>query len=204
MGDVSGGEERRIQSPGGVGLPVLANQREGRGGGLPSDRIDVHVDVGKNPVALVRGENGYRSAAEAAPWGLGRAVASTLIREEEERFVLLDGSAHGAAELVLMKLLRLGQEEVAGVQEGVAVKLKTITVERVRAGLGHRIHDSSAVPPVFGIDRVGDHVDFGDSVRAGDNQGIVQGEVVGIRSVDQEAVVLGTGAAGREVVGKVD
>ena len=97
--------------------------------GNPGVRIYRHIDIREKPVALSCRKD-VDGATGKTPAGRVRlAIACPLIGKEKERVVLPNRPADGAAKLVLMKLVRLGQKEVAGVQEGVAVKFKSIPVE---------------------------------------------------------------------------
>src|SRR5690349_7439423 len=92
--------------------------------------------------------------------GFRLAIAISLIRQEEESLVLKDWSSESSAEKILVELRSGLLEKVVRIQEGVAIKLEGISVERVGAVLDHRIHDSAGVATVFRIDRVGDEVEL--------------------------------------------
>ena len=90
----------------------------------------------------------------------------TLIREEEEELVLKDGSANRSAEDVLVEC-RCGLgllEEVARVQERVAVELEDIPVKVIGALLDRGADSRAAVSGVLRILRTGNEVELLKSI----------------------------------------
>src|SRR5258708_38959290 len=81
-------------------------------------------------------------------------------------------------------------------------------MELVCARLRGCIEDGSAVSTVFRVDRVRDQIYFGNGIGIGNNLRRVQGQIIGIRSVDQIAVGLAAPAIGcvvsSEAVGRRD
>src|SRR5215472_5622884 len=75
-----------------------------------------------------------------------------LIAAEEEQFVLLDGSAHHAAELLQLGgqlVLRSGVEEVAGGPRVVAAKGVSRTVKGVGPGPDSHVYDGPGPPAIL-------------------------------------------------------
>ena len=130
-------------------------------------------------------------------------LARALIPEEEEELILQDRSANRAAEDVLVERRR-GQgdrvllEEVAGIQEGIAVKLKHVAVEVVGALLDRGADDRSTVTVVLSIERAGEKVELLKSVDVGLKGDSVQGQVVCIRAIDDIGRLLGLRSVDRE------
>src|ERR1700738_1446419 len=81
-------------------------------------------------------------------------------------------------------------EVVLGVQERVAIELEGATVELIGTILDIRVNDGSRVASVFGIYSAGDHAKLADRIWTWNDQGRVQGGIVGIESVNQEGVLL--------------
>ena len=85
--------------------------------------------------------------------GLTQALAHAFIVREKKGAILLDGSAEGAAELVLPEWrnshTRPVAEEIVGVESGVPQKLIAYTVKLVRAGLGLDLHIGATGTPKF-------------------------------------------------------
>ena len=90
------------------------------------------------------------------PTGLGMRLPLAVVGEEEERLVLLDGTAQRAAELVDAegRAGRIGRRDLVGVgvrvERLVAEELEGRAVEVVGARLGHHVDHRSARAPVFG------------------------------------------------------
>ena len=82
-----------------------------------------------------------------------------------------------------------GAEEVARIERGVAVKLKSRTVDLVASRFGFGVQDRPAVSSIFGVNGVGHHADFGNGVRVGNNNSGVERQVVGVNSVHQVVVL---------------
>src|SRR5208282_3251179 len=134
----------------------------GRAGGLDSTRVgglriaagiaekwsanNVALDIGSGAVRVI--QLGYaEERLGEVPGSLGRGrhrsqegetleAALALIIQEEERLVLLNGTAQRAAELVLFELPAIGRKEVARVERGVAQELKQGAVKIVGSVLG--------------------------------------------------------------------
>ena len=96
-----------------------------------------------------------------------------------------------------------GLEEVPCVQTSVTEEVKAGAVKRVRPGLGDGVQNRTRIPPVLGIDRVGNHVDFSDCVRARIHDRRIEGQVVGVNAVDQKIVLVGLAAVGGEIAAPV-
>ena len=100
-----------------------------------------------------------------------------LERAEEEKLVLLDRAAEHAAELVLVEHLpavlldaveHLGifiAEKLVGIEDGVAEKLKHVSVIIVGAGLGHHVGVGAHVPAVTGVEQRSLDLEFLNRVR---------------------------------------
>src|SRR5262249_37086258 len=115
--------------------------------------------------------------------------ARSLIGDEEEGLVLLYGTAQCPAVLVLVKDVGL-MEEVRSVERCIAEELERITVESVGSGLDDSVQDTAGVAAVFGIDGVGYEIELLNRIGAGDDDGSVDGDVIGIRAIYEERVLL--------------
>ena len=156
-------------------------------------------------------------------WGWNQGVviqlsgfADAFVIDEEERLVLNDGTAKGAAELIVVKrflrlasrLIRGGIEIIAGVEGGVAEEFESRAVELVGAAFGDDVDDATGAAAVFRFE-VGSDAKFGDGFD-GENRcggaeragfvdgGVIAVAVVHVRAVEQEVV----GAAARAVDGE--
>ena len=79
-----------------------------------------------------------------------------LVGPEEERTILRDGSAEGAAVLLpLQAIVHAGREEVGGVDLVMTEVPEPEAAELVGAGAGHRVDHRPHVPAVFGAEAVG-------------------------------------------------
>src|ERR1017187_726211 len=123
---------------------------ESRGG-----RWDVRKGIGLE----LRRRNGYFRVRAR------QGVLQALVVEEEEQFVLLDGTAEGAAEVMRIGArflqARLVVEEGVGVEDLVVVVVEQVAVEGVAAALGHEVHLGAAHAAIVGAVGVEDHGGLG-------------------------------------------
>src|SRR5580704_7469793 len=117
-------------------------------------------------------ESGLESRSGAVAAGNGRqdgrfgsarrnsvTLTGSLVAAKEEQFILLNGSAERAAELVLLQhlLSRFAGgivavvEEIVRVQIAVAEEFKQRSMEVVGAGLGDNVDICAGVTPVTGV-----------------------------------------------------
>ena len=141
-----------------------------------------------------------------------RAAAFAFVGGENERPVVLDGGAEGAAEIAVLEGALLGTgkgfEEIAGVQLVVAQVLVGGAVNLVGAGLEHGIYNGAGVTSVLGRSlrlnaELGERIHRQDRSLCVDRaalvkRGLVAKRVVVIDSVDQEDVRLFALAVHRE------
>src|SRR5262249_16068163 len=120
----------------------------------------------------------------------GGAIADTLIRQEEECLILANRTAQSAAEQVLMEYGRRQGEVVVSIKEGVTVEVKRVAVILVGAVLDQRVHNAARVAAIFRVDGAGNQVEFLNRIRAGQQARRVQGDVIGVCSIDQTAALL--------------
>ena len=88
-----------------------------------------------------------------------------LVAGEEKHLVLLDRAADGAAELIALQAIRTDRKEVPRVGRGVAQELEQIPMQRVRAGLHHRVDRRAGVHPTRGVLRAGGDLELLQRVR---------------------------------------
>ena len=122
--------------------------------------------------------------------GRGLTDAVALVVDEEEGVVLPEGTAEGAAELILAILALLDRVEVvAGVEEVVAEELKGRAVEGVGAGLGGDEDGGASAGAVLGGVVEGEDVELLDGVDLGEEGHAAAGELVIVDAI--EAPVVG-------------
>src|SRR5207249_2164690 len=80
----------------------------------------------------------------------GLPDAAVFVREEEEHFVALDGSANRPAKVVVPVFGLGGGKEVARVQVVVAEELEERAVHSVGSGSRDHIHLGAGITPIFG------------------------------------------------------
>ena len=88
-----------------------------------------------------------------------------MITQEKEQLVLLDWTAEGSAGLVALQPVGPPGKEIPGVDVVVADEPEGVTVETVRARLGHRIDRRSGMSSVGGVLRAGGKPKFLQRVR---------------------------------------
>ena len=173
--------------------PGLARENSGR------DRID--AAKGHISGDIRRG----RHTGETA---LSARLPLAFVIHEKEGLVAEDGSAEGAAELIVVeRRLAIGfeVEVVTRVENGVPEKLQACPVPLVRAALGDNVDHAAGAAPVFGLE-VGKHANLSHGFhrqnrgRRAENSGFVDRRVVPVtvvhvRAVEKEVV----GAAARPV-----
>src|SRR5208282_5545829 len=89
-------------------------------------------------------------------------LALAFVVHEEESLVLDDGAAHRAAELTVMERssrLACQIEIITGVERVVAEILKQLSMQSVRAALGHNVDHGAGIAAVFRFE-VGEHLHF--------------------------------------------
>src|SRR2546423_1290707 len=98
--------------------------------------------------------------------GKTAVLALTLVGEIEKGGILLDWPSERAAELIIVKwILRhsLAVKEITRVERIVAEEFETATMQAVRSGFGHDIHDRTRIPAEFRI-RARNHRDLRQGV----------------------------------------
>ena len=161
---------------------LRANQRGGKD--------IIHVGRGQSLVAIAGRLPGAEIALKHLSGGdksslIGGILArdGALVTREEEKFVLLDGAADSAAELVALQSVALGREEIASVQVAIAKKLESVAVEGVRSGFDHRVDGSRGMQSILCGQGAGLHLKLFQSVRewegkiGGVERIVVQGSV---------------------------
>ncbi len=107
-----------------------------------------------------------RRAGHEVDVGGVQHLPDSFVIDEEEHFVLFDGSAQSSAELVAAeRRRRAGVEEAARIQIAVAEELVERTVKFVGARFGHG-DNRSAVAAILGSKGTGQGLEFGDAVDA--------------------------------------
>ena len=154
-------------------------------------------------VAVAHGRGGH-----AIDGGDAASGAQTGIVEEKEALVAAivdlgneDGSADGHAELILAEdrfALIGGGEDVAGIEDVVAVELEEIAVEVVRARLGGDRHHARAAAELRGKD-AGEGLKLAHGLDAGRHDDRVKGELVVVDTVHEPSIGVGAAAEGVEV-----
>ena len=147
--------------------------------------------------------------------GLATYLACPLVIAEEEKFVMDNRPANRSAELIAVKLgaRRSGnlrardgirivvRKEVAGIHLVVAEKLKSVSVELVRARLGDDIDQAAAVVPVLCVEVRGLNSEFGNRIEVGDNRRPVAAAFLDVAPVYEESVRILPLPADRHVAG---
>ena len=125
-----------------------------------------------------------------------RGLAQALVIHEDEQFVLPDGAAEGAAELVpadgRTEILsdRPIPRPVIGVEYVVAEVLKRIAVVLVGARFDHHVDDAALEIAELGRGVVGDHVEFRDGVGIRLIARQIIRRLVIIHAIQQEVITL--------------
>src|SRR5262249_38857269 len=94
--------------------------------------------------------------------GYSLDLAIALVIAEEEDLVLPDGSAEGAAKLVLVVRAPKRIKETPCIQVSIPQKLEHITVEMVRPRLGNDFDLTSPVVAVLRVIVIGQYSEFRD------------------------------------------
>src|SRR5438876_11561499 len=94
-------------------------------------------------------------------------VKRPLVAREEEKFVFLDRTAHGPAELVEYQFRLVANVGVSAVEKHrpcrqmvIAVVLEHRAVEGIRAALRFNVDGGPARKTLFCVEIIGDYVDF--------------------------------------------
>ena len=121
---------------------------------------------------------------------------------EDEEFVLQDRGAHRATHEVLVEGADRDMfsadallEKVIRIQKGVAIGVESIAMDRVGSGLQGRAYNATGVAVVFRVQRTIDQVELGDRIQDGNYHLGVEGDVIGVGTVDQVRRLLLLSAA---------
>src|SRR5437762_2727610 len=153
----------------------------------------------------MRGIRPLRSSWNRHGWGRDALTnATSFIGSEEESPILDYRAAEGASELVLIKL-RLVAGNALYSREAISVSVKSfipekliyIAVKSIGPGLGHNVDHGTRVAAIFGIEGVGQHTKFSDTVRRWLHGWQIHKLIVGIAPVDTEIVRTATSAVHR-------
>ena len=129
--------------------------------------------------------------------------AAALVGGEEECPVFLDGPAKCAPELVLLEIRLFTVQWSGRIQHLVAEKFVHVAMKGIGPGLGHYIDHRAGVASVFRIERVGQHPELFDGIRAGLHRGKIGELVVGVAAVHAEVVGASAAAIHRNHAGVV-
>src|SRR4029077_20381672 len=114
--------------------------------------------------------------------------AASFVGREEERAVFLDWTTECPAKLILMEC-GFGDVEISlRIQAIVAEKLVDVPVKGVSSRLGNYVDDSTGIPPILGVERVGENAEFLNGVRSRLHGGQVGELIVCIATVHTEVV----------------
>ncbi len=178
------------------------------------DRVDTAVgnDVAREGLTGRRVVDDARQLGEVAgPHGQRRdrgqcrhalRLAVTLIVTKEERLVLEDRAAQGAAELILFEV-RLGParavvEEVVGIERVVPHELEGAAAQLVGPRLDLQVHDAAErAAELRGVGR-GLHLELVERVDAREDDDRLQPGLVVVHAVEHVVVVARALAVGRE------
>jgi len=129
--------------------------------------------------------------------GKDDAVALILLFsiDEEEGFVLANGAADGAAELIQIELFGGGGEEAFGVERGVAEEFKERAMEIVVAGFCGDKNGWSRARAVFSGIVVSENFEFLDGIDRGKNSDTAGSQFVVVVAVEEPVGAVGAGAA---------
>ena len=121
---------------------------------------------------------------------LALGLALTLVSNEEEKTVLQDRTAHGAAELLALQVVSrqalLLVEIRVGVEGGVAREIKCAAVQLICARLGNDADDSGAIASVLCRVIAGENAELFDRVGIGIQNHSVAQQIVIHAAIEQE------------------